>query len=481
MSLTEKIKNLPEKSGVYLMKDADARVIYVGKSANLKDRVRSYFLEKSRYDRKVAALVPKIFDIEIITTKNEIEALLLESKLIKKYRPKYNVLFKDDKTYPYIRLSVNEEFPRISLTRRVLPDSGRYFGPYVFGSVGEIIKVIQKSYKLRNCRLPLPFPAGKKTERACLKEELNFCTAPCLEKVTREEYAAQVKGVIGFLSGKQKELEQKLELKMKKASENMDYEQAALLRDQRELALLIAAQNAGKIEMSGEVKEDAQDAQIERALADLKLLLALKTLPLTIEGVDISNISGLHAVGSVVRFFNGLPDKDGYRKFKIKTLSSPDDTGMLREVVEIKYRRALAEKKLPDLVLIDGGKGQLNAAKEVLAALGVELPVISLAKREEEIYFSATASPLRLKKDPAALHLLQYVRDEAHRFAVNYHRTLRNKGTVSSKLDGLPGVGPKTKRKLLAGVKDINRPAAEELSALSGISKKIKERLKGAP
>ncbi|OGF44907.1 MAG: hypothetical protein A2452_03605 [Candidatus Firestonebacteria bacterium RIFOXYC2_FULL_39_67] len=479
MSLAEKIKTIPEKSGVYLMKDTDRRIIYVGKAANLKDRVRSYFLDKSRYDRKVAALVPKIFDIDIITTKNEMEALILESKLIKKYRPKYNVLFKDDKTYPYIKLSINEEYPQISLTRRVLPDNGKYFGPYVFGSVGKIIKVIQKTYKLRSCRLVLPLPPGKITGRACLKEELKFCSAPCLKKTTKEEYADQVKEVINFLSGKQKELEKKLEAKMKKASENMDYEQAALLRDQKELAQLIAAQNAGKVKMSLEAKEESMDTQIEKALNGLQSLLSLKTLPLTIEGVDISNISGTNAVGSVVHFFNGEPDKNGYRKFKIKTVSGPDDTEMLKEVIGRKYKRALEEKKLPDLILVDGGRGQLNAAKEVLTDLGINIPLISLAKREEEIYFDASSSPLRLKKDSAALHLLQYVRDEAHRFAVSYHKTLRDRSTVRSKLDSIKGIGEKTKRIILARVKDVNNISTEEISKLTGVSNTVKEKLKG--
>ncbi|MFH1074188.1 MAG: GIY-YIG nuclease family protein, partial [Candidatus Firestonebacteria bacterium] len=374
MSLTEKIKTIPEKSGVYLMKDADSRIIYVGKSANLKNRVKSYFLDKSRYDRKIAALVLKISDIDIITTQNEMEALILESKLIKKYRPKYNVLFKDDKTYPYIKISVKEEYPRISLTRRVLPDNEKYFGPYVLGSVGNIIKVIQKTFKLRNCRLDLPLPPGKKPARACLKEEINFCSAPCLGKTTKEAYARQVKEVVIFLSGKQRELENKLDAKMKKASERMDYEEAALFRDQKELAQLIAAQNKHKVEMSTEAREDSRNTQIEKALAGLQNLLLLKTLPLTIDGVDISNISGTNAAGSVVRFFNGKPDKNGYRKFKIKTLSGPNDTGMLKEVVGRKYKRALEEKKLPDLVLVDGGRGQLKAAKEALAALGINIP-----------------------------------------------------------------------------------------------------------
>ena len=479
MSLAEKIKNIPEKSGVYLMKDTDGRIIYVGKSANLKDRVRSYFLDKSRYDRKVAALVPKIYDIEIMTTNNEMEALMLESKLIKKYRPKYNVLFKDDKTYPYIKISIKEEFPRISLTRRVLPDNERYFGPYVFGSVGEIIKVIQKTFKLRNCRLALPLSSEKRPARACLKEELKFCTAPCLGKATKEEYALQVKEVINFLSGKQKELENKLDAKMKKAAEKLDYESAALLRDQKELALLIAAQNTGKPGMSQNVREDSKDAQIEKALFDLKRLLSLNSLPLTIEGVDISNISGTNAVGSVVRFFNGEPDKAGYRKFKIRTVAGPDDTGMLREVVGRKYKRALEEKKLPDLILIDGGRGQLNAAKEVLTELGITLPLISLAKREEEIYFDGSAAPLRLKKDSAALHLLQYVRDEAHRFAVTYHKTLRDRLTVSSRLDDIKGIGVKTKKAILSQVKDVNNISKEELEKLTGVSKGLKEKLKG--
>lgn len=480
MSLIEKIKTIPNKSGVYLMKDMTGRIIYVGKSANLKDRIKSYFLEKSRYDRKVAALVPKIFDIEVISTKTEMEALILESKLIKKYRPKYNVLFKDDKTYPFIKISLCENYPRITLTRRVLPDGGKYFGPYVFGSVGNIIKVIQKNYKLRSCKLSFPLSANKEQQRACLKEELKFCTAPCLGKISKENYTVQVKQVIAFLNGKQAELENKLDAKMKKASDNLDYEAAALLRDQKELAQLIAAQNAGKVEMSLDAREDSKDTQIEKALTELQSLLSLKTAPLTIEGVDISNISGTNAVGSVVRFFNGEPDKNGYRKFKIKTILGPDDTGMMKEVVERKYKRALEEKKLPDLILVDGGRGQLNAAKEVLNTLKIEVPLISLAKREEEVYFDVNSAPLRLKKDSAALHLLQHVRDEAHRFAVSYHKSLRDRNTIASKLDAIKGIGEKTKKLILSQVKDVNNLSEKEIDTLSCVTQKIKAKLKGA-
>ena len=479
MSLLDKIKNIPAKSGVYLMKDQSGKIIYVGKSANLKDRVRSYFLEKSRYDRKVSALVPKIADLEIITTQNEMEALILESKLIKKYRPKYNVLFKDDKAYPYIKISTDEAFPRIVLTRRVLPDGGRYFGPYVFGSVRNIIKVVQKTYKLRDCRLPLPPVDNKKQNRACLKEQINFCTAPCLEKVTREEYAQQVNEVIKFLGGKQKELLALLDEKMKKAVEKLEYEDAALLRDQKELVLLIALQNEKNIQMSSGAREDSRSLQIDKALNQLKELLKLSKMPIVIEGVDISNISGTNSVGSAVRFFNGEPDKAGYRKFKIKTLTGPDDTGMIKEVVERKYKRALAENTLPDLVLIDGGKGQLNAAQEALDRLNIRLPLISLAKKEEVIFVPGLALPLKLEKDSSALHLLQYVRDEAHRFAVNYHKTLRDRLTVGSRLDSIKGVGEKTKRAILSKIKDINKLSESEIENLTGVSKNIKEKLKG--
>lgn len=479
MTLAEKIKNIPEESGVYLMKDISGTIIYVGKSANLKDRVKSYFLENSRYDRKVAALVPKIHDLEIITTQNEMEALILESKLIKKHKPKYNVLFKDDKAYPYIKISVQEAFPRVVLTRRVLPDGGRYFGPYVFGSVRNIIKVIQKTYKLRDCRLPLPAKEGKKPERACLKEQIKFCSAPCLEKVTREEYAKQVEEVVKFLGGKQKELLARLDEKMQKAVEKLEYEDAALFRDQKELVQLIALQNDKNIQMSSGAQEDSKNLQIEKALTDLMTLLKLSKPPVIIEGVDISNISGTNSVGSVVRFFNGEPEKSGYRKFKIRTLSGPDDTGMIKEVVERKYKRAREVDALPDLVLIDGGKGQLNAAKEALDGLGLALPLISLAKKEEVIFVPGLAIPFKLEKDSAALHLLQYVRDEAHRFAVSYHKTLRDKSTLSSILDSIKGIGDNTKRVILSQVKDINNLTLAEIDSLAGVSKSIKEKLKG--
>ncbi|MEI7904859.1 MAG: excinuclease ABC subunit UvrC [Candidatus Firestonebacteria bacterium] len=431
MAISEKINALPSKPGVYIMRDSSGKIIYVGKSASLKDRVRSYFQESGRYDRKVAAMISNISDFDCIITGNEMEALILESRLIKKHKPKYNVLLKDDKAYPCIKIT-GDDFPRALLARRIMPDKAVYFGPYVLGSVNEVLKVIRKNYKIRDCSLDM----SKKLERACLKEQVGVCSAPCIGKISKEEYAGSVAEVLKFLKGKQNELLSKLTEKMNKASAKQEFEDAAKYRDQKELVELIALQSGKNTGIEAHIsKEHGRQEQLDKGAAGLKAELGISAELNTIEGIDISNTAGEHSVGSVVRFKRGVPDKTGYRKFRIKTLSGPDDTGMIKEVVSRRYKRARDERTLPDLVLIDGGKGQLGAALEALAEIGLSLPVISLAKREEEIFVPGKSIPLRLKKDSAELHLLQHIRDEAHRFAVKYHKNLRGKGITASVLD----------------------------------------------
>ncbi|MFH1824168.1 MAG: excinuclease ABC subunit UvrC [Candidatus Firestonebacteria bacterium] len=441
MNILEKLNSIPSKSGVYLFKDKEGNIIYVGKSACLKDRIKSYFSESGRYDLKVSAMISQIKDFAYLTTSNEIEALILENKLIKKYKPKYNILFKDDKTYPYIKIYSNEEFPHLSFTRRILPDKAMYFGPYVIGSVREIIKIIQKQFKIRDCSISL----DKKLKRGCLKEQTDFCSAPCMGKITKEEYKKIVKEVIEFLKGKQKNLINKLEEKMKKASNSLQFEDASLYRDQKNLVKLIQSQNEKNVKLCNMAKEESKLIEVKKAETNLRDILNLTKEPKIIEGIDISNIFGDKATGSVVRFKNGKPDKNGYRKFKIKEITGINDTEMIKEVVERRYRRAIEEKTLPDLILIDGGKGQLNSAIFVLKKLDLSIPVISIAKKNEEIFISEKLESLKLPKNSSSLHLLQYVRDEAHRFAIKYHKILRDKEIKKSILDEIPGIGKKEK------------------------------------
>ena len=473
MNFLEKLNNLPNKPGVYLFKDKEGNIIYVGKSASLKDRVKSYFSDTGKYDLKVSTMVSQIKDFTYITTPNEISALILESKLIKKYKPKYNVLFKDDKTYPYIKVHTNEEFPHISITRRILSNDAIYFGPYVMGSVKEMIKIIQKQFKIRDCSLSLE----KKLERGCLKEQTNSCSAPCTGKISKEEYKKIVEEVIEFLKGKQKSLINKLEEKMKKASDSLQFEEAALYRDQKNLVELIQLHNEKNIKLSTLAKEESKLTEIKKAETNLKNILNLHKEPKIIEGIDISNISGEKSTGSVVRFKEGIPDKSGYRKFKIKGVYKIDDTEMIKEVVERRYNQALEEKTLPDLILIDGGKAQLNAAASILKKLNLNIPVISLAKKNEEVFILEKKDPIKLPKDSPSLHLLQYIRDEAHRFAIKYHKTLRDKEIKKSILDEIKGIGEKRKILILKNIKDINNIKVDEIKRIKGIPKNIIERI----
>ena len=469
MTISEKLDKLPSKPGVYLMRDSLGKLIYVGKSASLKDRVRSYFQESGRFDRKVAAMISNIADFDHIVTGNEMEALILESRLIKKHKPKYNVMLKDDKAYPYIKIT-GDDFPRALLARRIMPDKAIYFGPYVLGSVNEVLKVLRKNYRIRDCALDMT----KKLERPCLKEQVGYCSAPCIWKISKEEYAKSVEEVIKFLKGKQSELISKLTIRMNKASEAQEFEDAAKYRDQLELVELIALQNDKNIGQMGALsKEFGRQEQLDKGALELKTELGLKTDIRTIEGIDISNTAGENSVGSVVLFKDGSPEKNGYRKFKIKTLSGPDDTGMIKEVVVRRYKRALAEGTLPDLVLIDGGKGQLGAALEALFELKLSLPVISLAKREEEVFVPGKNIPIHLRKDSAELHLLQHIRDEAHRFAVKYHKTLRGKGITASALDKVSGIGDKRKKEILSRFKDLKSLTKEDLGTIKGLSDKL--------
>jgi len=563
------IRNLPELPGVYLMKDRENIIIYIGKAINLRKRVSSYF-QKEEKTIKTATMVSQIHEIDYIITLNETEALLLEANLIKHHQPKYNVVFKDNKFYPYIKITIQEKFPRVVFARDQKKDESLYFGPYTSAAmVREYIDIIQRLFKIRTCR-ELP-------KRECLNYHIHRCSAPCIQKVTEEEYQEQVQNALRFLQGEYQKLIREFEEKMYEASKNLLFEKAQLYKEQIQIIrnfeetqsvyldknlnadfveIAIAQSKAvalvtlvregkmiGKKSYSSDIIDQNEEEILEQfligylaestppslvldsrwqnlvprlenylasekkhisislassreeksllhlakenahlhlmqllsriessqALYELQEVLDLDVLPMRIEGFDIANLLGQQAVASLVSFYGGKPDKSNYRHYKIRTKSTPDDFAMIHEAVFRRYKRLIEEKKeLPDLVLIDGGKGQLNAALSALAELGVSLNVIALAKKNEEIYTPYSDVPLLLPKNSPALHVLQRVRDETHRFANSFYNRLKEKSLLSSLFDGIPGIGPK--RKKILTQKLASHPSldfsAEELISL---------------
>ncbi|MDP2653698.1 MAG: excinuclease ABC subunit UvrC [Candidatus Omnitrophota bacterium] len=407
----DKISALPLTSGVYLMKDGEGTVIYVGKAVSLRKRVQSYF-RKTKIFSKTDLLAAAIRDIAHIPTNSEAEALILEASLIKQYQPKYNVELRDDKSYPFIEIT-GEEFPRISVCRpRVKARGSIYYGPYVEVTlVREALAIIRKIFHFRTCE---PFP-----DKACLDYHIGLCDAPCIQNISRDGYLRNIRRVRLILEGKKDELYRNLKKDMEALVREKRFEEAAKVRDQ---IRAIGALYSG----TGDVNYYKEAEQLQRALG-------LPRLPERIEAFDISNIMGRQAVGSMVSFLNGSPDKNNYRRFRIKEVGGIDDFQMIAEVVRRRYRRLKAEGLMfPDLIVIDGGKGQLSAACGELEKLEVQIPVVSLAKREEEIFLLGKRNPVILAKDSLGLQLLQRIRDEAHRFAVSYHRLLRGKHALKS-------------------------------------------------
>lgn len=413
MNIKEKIKKLPLTSGVYLMKNAGGKVIYVGKAVSLRKRVQSYFRKSKGAVSKTDLLVGEVADINYIKTASEAEALILEASLIKKYGPKYNIELRDDKSYPFIEIT-GETFPRISVERpRVKKKSSKYYGPYVkVGLIREALAILRRIFPFRTCD---PFP-----NKECLDYHIGLCDAPCTDKISKREYAKYVKNVCLILEGKRDVLQRKLSREMESLAVAQKFEKAAEVRDQLRA---IGALYSG----TGDINYYKEAEQLQRALN-------LPRLPERIETFDISNIMGNQAVGSMVAFLNGKPDKQNYRRFRIKEVKGIDDFKMIAEVVRRRYCRLRNEGRLfPDLVVIDGGKGQLSAALGELNALEVSVPIIALAKREEEVFLPRKRDAVRLSLDSLGLKLLQRMRDEAHRFAITYHRSLRAKRALARK------------------------------------------------
>lgn len=574
---------LPDKPGVYLMHDAHGKVIYVGKAVVLKNRVRSYFRNLASHTPKVKAMVEKIAEIETIVTSSEVEALILECNLIKKYRPRYNIMLKDDKTYPFLKVTTNEDFPRIYVTRRQMRDGAKYYGPYAdVGAMHDTVKLLRTMFPLRTCRKMNP-------DRPCLNYHIKRCLAPCAGFVSREEYGNMIKSVCMVLDGRTAELERDLKRRMQEAADNYAFEEAARLRDQLQAVTLLNEQqkavtgsggdmdiigfakdmtgiclqiffvrkgkligrdnfflpDGGEAEaevMSAFVKQyyneatfipkeivvphlpDEEEKQlIEIWLADkaerktelilpqrgvkkelltlandnakklleerlrkgslslkddlaaaeeLQLALALPNPLERMDCFDISHTQGSETVASMVVFRNGSISKKDYRKYKIVSAEGkPDDFKSMQEVV---YRRYKDYEDLPSLVVIDGGKGQLSSALEVIRGLGLhDLPVVGLAKREEEIFIPGQSESILLDRDGAALHLIQRIRDEAHRFAITFHRKLRGKRNLVSVLDHVEGIGPKRRQELWKKFKTLDamkQASVEELAAVEGMN-----------
>jgi len=611
--IESQVESLPHRSGVYLMHDVDGEVIYVGKTVDLRNRVRSYFQESAQAHAKTRALVGEVDGLEFIVTDSELEALILEANLIKKHRPRYNVRFKDDKRYPYIKVGLSVPYPKVTITRRIEQDGSRYFGPYTSsGAVHETLDLLRKSFPYLTCNREI---TGEDA-RPCLYYEIKRCLGPCIGAVSQSEYRAMIRGLVRFLEGRGEEVIAELQDRMQSAAEDWQYEQAASLRnqlravqsvvrkqkvvsvagadqdviafaredddacvqvffirggkllgreyfvlegtreeddrqvmtaflkqfyeeaayvppevllpDQIDEALIIerwlrqkrgekvtlrvprrgkkrelvrmAAENAAETLAALKVQWQADAHKQEQALAELEEALDLPRVPARIECYDISTIQGAETTGSMVVFVQGIPRKSYYRRFTVRGVGGQDDCASMREVLERRFQRweiAQSEEmlgtrdtkgwaKLPDLLLVDGGKGQLAVAVEVVGSfdLGTSIPVAALAKQREEIFLPNRPQSVLLPRRSQGLYLVQRIRDEAHRFAVQHHRHRRRKVGLASRLEGIPGVGPARRKALLkafGSVEAIRAASLEELEAVPrlprAVAKAIKDRL----
>ncbi len=436
LSPAEKVKTFPTQPGVYLMKDAQARVIYVGKAKNLRNRAGSYFHKQASIDQRIAGLLPEIADIDFVAVESEVDALLLEARLIKDIQPRFNIDLKDDKTYPYLQIRIREDYPRVEFTRK--PRRGaKLYGPFTSArSLRAAIQVLQHIFRFRTCKLDINEGEDQwRWFRPCLLHSIDQCNAPCNYRVSKEQYREQIRRLQMVLDGKKDGLIQELEDSMKQSASDLDFERAGQLRDQ--------IRALGNLKLRGEVDKDLQPEVFvldpKRGVRGLQKVLKLAEPPRVVEGIDIAHFAGSETVASLVQFVDGVPFKPGYRRFRIQSVDGVDDFASIREIVTRRYRRLQTEDEvLPDIIMIDGGKGQLHAALVALQQLQITPPcLISLAKREEEIYRLDEAEPLKLSRNSAALRMLQYVRDEAHRFAQHYHKLLRHKKLA----DGYDDVG----------------------------------------
>ncbi|MGQ9777326.1 MAG: excinuclease ABC subunit UvrC [Thermodesulfobacteriota bacterium] len=601
--IEEKIQHLPTNPGVYIFKDKKGAILYVGKAENLRHRVASYFQNQDRKDAKTLAMLEKVADIETLLTNTGKEALILEDHLVKAHRPRYNIKLRDDKRYPCLRLSIEEEFPTLQIVRQIKKDGALYFGPYPSAtSLKETLRLIRKLFPLRTCH-QLKFSTRS---RPCINYEMGRCLAPCCGKIDSEEYKKMIQGVRMFLEGKDKDLIDRLKKEMEEEAENLRFEKAAKIRDQIEAirhviekqkvvstdfvdqdvigthsqdhtliiyslfirggkllggkgfrfplsglpeeeilgsfmyqyyrekrfipqqilipksipeqdwmeqwltersgrrVRIITPEKGEKKKLLDMASENAKkfigeeidlEEDRERLLLTLKERLFLNRLPRRIEAFDISNLQGGEAVGSMVTFENGDPLKEGYRHFRIKTIEGIDDYGMLYEILLRRYQKALEEKSLPDLILLDGGKGQLHVAQEVLRELQIDnidllalakgrgnrrISKIRLEKKGEGIYHPQFKEPIFLGKNNPLLHFLDRIRDEAHRFALTYHKKLRIKESIKSDLSNVEGIGRERQRALLkyfGSLEEIKKASLEDLEKVPKMNSIVAKRV----
>ena len=434
-TIREKIRTFPTGPGLYFMKDSADRVLYIGKAKNLRSRAGSYFQPSSDLLSSrgplIVEMISKVRTIDFLESPNEVDALLQEARLIKDIRPPYNTDLIDDKTFPYLEITTGEDFPGVYITRRPKDKGVRLFGPFTSATdLRAVLVVLQKIFKFRTCNLEIRQDDPKRRFfRPCLLYSIKQCTAPCGARIGRAEYKKIIADLTRFLRSKRSVILRQLKQQMEEASKAYEYEKAAMFRDR--IRLIERLDQRGN--PSEHVQPEVFAADPTEALTKLRDILGVSEPVRIIEGIDIANISGKEAVGSLVKFIDGKPFKNGYRRFKIKTVQGIDDYAMVREVVSRRYKYALRGEELwPDLILIDGGLGHLHAAQQALDTMNApNVKVASLAKKEEEIYLQESSQPLRLAANSPVRRLLQYVRDEAHRFAQHYHHILRSKKLLS--------------------------------------------------
>ena len=504
-NLLTKLRGVPHQPGVYVMRDRLHRIIYVGKARDLRKRLANYFTPSrlTRADLKTRALIESIHDFEYHLVKSDTEAILYEGKLIKEWRPKYNISFRDDKRFLLVRVQLSEPFPHFQLTRLRKEDGARYFGPFPNApALRQTLKTMTKKFGIRSCR---PLEPTEKDFKHCLDHIIQNCSAPCIQRVTREEYRQRILEACDFLEGKSRTMIDDIEKEMQHAAERLDFEKAASLRN-----LFTSLQTTTEPARRFTRKSLPGSIDPEADLIELQQLLHLPTEPRVMECFDISNISNTHIVASMVQFRNGVPERKNYRRYRITTTKTQDDFASMAEVVRRRYRRILEEAKkemqdstsqesileqlqshfknldkhspLPDLIIVDGGKGQLSSACKELQLLGIaDVPIIGLAKEFEEIYRPGEMSPIRLSKNTGALRLLQRIRDEAHRIANGYHELLLRKRVSESALDDIPGISDAKKKLLLktfGSVRRLRQTSLEEMAATKGIGPKLATTIK---
>jgi excinuclease ABC subunit C len=427
----EKVRSkFPNAPGVYLFQDQAGRVLYIGKAKNLRARVGSYFLAAAAGDERTSHLVRDAYDVDCVETESHVDALLMEARLVKDIQPKYNRDLRDDKSFPYLQITTHEDYPRVEVTREPMTSGAKLYGPFAnAGSLRGAMQVLQKVFKFRNCSLDIEADDERwRWFRPCLLASINQCTAPCNFRISKEEYRKDIKRLRMFLDGNRKKLLDEMRQEMAEASMGLRFEQAARLRD--ELRMLESLRERGELDTHEQPEVFFVDPK--KGLAGLQKILKLPARPRNVEGVDIAHLGGNETVASLVQFIDGLPFKPGYRRFRIRDVEGVDDYASIREVVARRFRKLRDDGDVfPDILLIDGGIGQLRKALEAFQALDITPPVVlSLAKKEELVYVAGRNKTLRLSRRSYALRLLQYVRDEAHRFAQHYHHILRRKRTL---------------------------------------------------